>query len=152
MQTKQQMLASARAQHTYKKLQQQGTPAVICRGASGDDFNFFYSVFSYWSDHCLGWVAEARNRPPICPYCRLITAPKHEFDIDVTPYDARKESRNRDSTPRQASEPDSASRSKLSKVSDSSKHRSTGDKSDAKTKNKKVSKTKLSKKAKRPKK
>lgn len=136
------MLASARARHTYEKLRAQNIAATVCRGTTVDDFNFFYSILEYWSDHCLGWVADTPNRPRVCPYCRLVSAPKHEFDPIIDNNDAGKKHRNGNSSHRQPVKPDSARSPELPEVRAVSKHSSAGTKgdADAKTKAKKVKK------------
>lgn len=142
------MLASDLARATYAKLQRQGTPATVCRGTSGNDFNFFYSSFTYWSNNCLGWVPDLANKPKICSYCLVSTPPNREFEIKEDFYDPRKEFRNSNRLPGQADEPSKSGKSGLSSVPAISEHRSKSNKGDATPKNKqnRKSKTKTLKK------
>lgn len=136
------MLASDRARYTYAKFQRQGVAATVCRGTTGEDFNFFYSDFPYWSNSCLGWVPDFANKPKICAYCLITKAPARKFEVEVEPNDIRKESRNSDRLPGQANKPDKPGRSGLSKVSTGDEHRSKGNKNVPTPKNKKNSKNK----------
>ena len=132
------MLASDTARATYAKLQRQGIPATVCRGASGDDYNFFYSDFTYWSNYCLGWVPDIRDKPRICIHCSRIKAPVREFeiknDIDAFP----KESRNSDRPLRQPPTPSKPGPSSVRQLCASSKHSNTGNKDSTNAKNKKA--------------
>lgn len=131
------MLASSRTKATYTKLQQQGIASTVCRGTSGDDFNFFYSDLSYWSDSCLGWVPDFVHKPKICTYCLVAVAPLREFETKEEVYDTRKKLRDVDRSSGQANEPGKPRRRELSKLPASSEHCRKGIKSDAKPKNKK---------------
>lgn len=137
------MLASDLARATYAKLQRQRIPATVCRGTSGDDFNFFYSSFTYWSNNCLGWVPDLANKPKICIYCLVTAPPAHEFEVKNDINDRRKELRNSDRLSGQANEPNNLGRSRLSELHTVSKHSSKSTKSYATHKNKKSSKRKI---------
>ena len=142
------MLASDLARATYAKLQRQGIPATVCRGTSGDDFNFFYSSFTYWSNNCLGWVPDLANKPKICLYCLTTKPPMREFGARAQINDFRNELRDSNRLPGQADEPSKSGKSGLSSVSASSEHRCKSNKGDATPKNKqnRKSKTKTLKK------
>lgn len=149
MQNKQQMLASDRARATYAKFQRQGVAATVCRGTTGDDFNFFYSGFPYWSNSCLGWVPDFANKPKICSYCLVATPPTREFEVKEELHDPRKELRDSNRLPGQANEPSKSGKSGVSTVSASSKHSSKGNKDLPSSKIKKT-KTNTIQKTKKP--
>lgn len=140
MQTKRQMLASDRARASYVKFQRQCVAATVCRGTTGDDFNFFYSVDAYWSHSCLGWVPDIANKSKICCYCAVTKPPVREFYIKEEDNDHRTESRDSDRLHGQVNEPSKSRRSRLHEVQTSSKHRDKGNKSLPKNKIKENSK------------
>lgn len=143
------MLASDRAKATYAKLQRQGIAATMCRGTTGDDFNFFYSDFSYWSNYCLGWVPDNVNKPKICVYCSLVKTPVREFAVITDNDETRKEPRNSNRVPRQPTEQHKPGTSAVSELHTGGKHVSSGSKSNAATKTKKKKTKKLPKAKKR---
>lgn len=142
------MLASDLARATYAKLQRQGIPATVCRGTTGNEFNFFYSSFPYWSNKCLGWIPDFADKPKICIYCLVTALPAHEFEVKSDINDRRNELRDSNRLPGQADEPSKSGKSGLSSVSAISEHRSKSNKGDATPKNKqnRKSKTKTLKK------
>lgn len=139
------MLASERARAMYTKFQRQGVAATVCRGTTGDDFNFFYSDFSYWSNNCLGWVPDSANEPKICPYCRIAKTPIREFEVKDEPNVNRSELRDSNRLPRQTDEPSKSGKSGISSLSVSSKHSCKGHKNLPKTKTKKIKTTTVQK-------
>lgn len=142
MQNKQQMLASPIARATYAKFQRQRIAATVCRGTTSDEFNFFYSGFSYWSNRCLGWVPDFADKPKICIHCLVATPPTQEFEVKDNIDDRRKELRNIDRLSGQANESNKLGRSGLSEIHTVSKHSSKSNKGDATPKNKQKVKSK----------
>lgn len=104
MQNRQQMLASPQAQATYKQLQRRGVAATVCRGTADNDFNFFYSDLTYWSDNCLGWVSDTINKSKVCASCVFATAPEIKFETKPDINEVRKESRDSNRVSRQPNE------------------------------------------------
>ena len=143
------MLASDRARATYAKFQRQGVAATVCRGTTGDDFNFFYSGFPYWSNNCLGWVPDFANKPKICSYCVITKPPEREFEVKDEPNVNRPELRDINRLPGQANEPSKSRKSGLPAISASSKHSSKGNKNLPKPKTKEI-KTNTVQKTKKP--
>jgi hypothetical protein len=137
MQNKQQMLASSRARATYAKLQQQRVSSTVCRGASGDDFNFFYSDLSYWSDNCLGWVLDDLKKSKICPFCAAVSPSEIEFQVKIASNEIRKEFRDINRISGQPAEPSKPGTPKLRQLHKGRKRGSDCDKGVPSAKNKK---------------
>ena len=132
------MLASPQAQATYKQFQRQGAAATVCRGTTADDFNFFYSDLTYWSDNCLGWVADTINKSKVCTYCAFATAPEPKFDTKSDINEVRKQSRDSNRAHRQPNESNKSNKPGLRQIHKSCKHGSKGPKGVSVVKNKKT--------------
>jgi hypothetical protein len=149
MQNKQQMLASDRARATYAKLQRQGVAITVCRGTTGDHFNFFYSGFSYWSNNCLGWVIDDPKKSKICTYCLVTAPPEREFELKNDDNEIRKEPRNSNRLSGQSIKPSKPRPSKLRPLHKSGEHSSNSNKDVSSVKSKKAKEATVQKTKKR---
>jgi len=149
MQNKQQMLASTRARATYAKFQQQRVGATICRGTSGNDFNFFYSDHSYWADNCLGWVIDDSKKSKICAFCFGTPHQKIELQSKIDNNEIRKEPRDGSGVPGPSLKSDKSNGRKLQQLRKISKCGGSSNKDVSNSKIKKAKKTKVQKTKKR---
>jgi len=138
MQNRQQMLASSRAQATYVQFQRQGIAATVCRGTTDDEFNFFYSDLTHWSDNCLGWVIDVTNKSKICTHCSLSSPLKVKIEPKYDINEVRKESRDSNRPHRKPVEPSNPGSSGLRCVRKSCKHSGKGNKDLPAVKNQKT--------------
>ncbi len=146
------MLASTSARATYAKFQRQHAAATVCRGMTGDDFNFFYSDFPYWSDCCLGWVLDDHKKSKICTFCSIVSPSEVDFQVKSDNNEIRKEFGDSDRVSGQPPEPSKSRTPRLRQLHKGGKRGGDSDKDVPSSKDKETKKGNVQKSQKRTKK